>query len=219
MKTAEISKIVEDVRICLDEHGVNESSLIGGTDEAEMDAIIKSKIEDAIRFVYMSADLSMLEPVLWEKGEKSGEEVRGAVQLYRALLPSNYLRLCYARVPEWVRSVDSPIMYSDKEYAALSNVFTTGYKDNPKVAFVVDGTDKYLELYPSGGEPKIAYMQEPVVEEIEVEGKQQQAYSIPDKVYRGVVHYVAGLTLLTYKDQHADSLINIALQMIGAKTN
>jgi hypothetical protein len=34
-----------------------------------------------------------------------------------------------------------------------------------------------------------------------------------------VMYYTAGLTLLTYKDAHADALMNQAISFIGAKIN
>jgi hypothetical protein len=42
-------------------------------------------------------------------------------------------------------------------------------------------------------------------------------YDIHEKVYRGVVYYTAGLTLITYKDDHASNLMALAVQMVGGK--
>ena len=104
------------------------------------------------------------------------------------------------------------IYYTEKEYATLKNPITTGYPDNPTVAITAD---KHLELYTtkrSDVKLSFGYIGE-------AKPNDNNEWPIPDKLHRAVIYYIAGLTLLTYKDAHADSLINIALQMIGAKTN
>ena len=223
-----VDTIVKDVLLCMDNEGLNDAEYANDSDNQAMQNVIKSKIADAIRFVFMNADMSMLNPEIWSKTDEdklSGEKTVGGISYYSAKLPDKFLRLCYASMDDWARSVTEPILYSDKEYATLRNVITTGYNDNPKVALVIGSDGKYLEMYPSGSNAKIAYMQEPEMIEkpedaTETEGATKTdypRYDIPEKVYRGVVYYTAGLTFLTFKDSHADSLMNQAVQMIGAK--
>ena len=240
-----VSDIVSDVRMCIDELGLDESQFVGGTEDAELEAVIESKIEDALRYVSLNGGLDVLE-FAWMSGTASGVNVKHV----DIPLPANLLRLCVVNVDGW------PPMYKairgeDKEYMMLKNPITTGYSDNPKMAIVkrqytpsvspaaeitpnpdsgvtdiptVDGgatitpissTQNVLELY---GYPdkvytpyQVAYMPEP--------SKVDDKYDIPTKAYRGVVYYTAGLTLLTYKDAHADALMNQAIQIIGAKIN
>lgn len=210
-----IADIVADVKICIDEIGLNESEFLISNDNIDMDTIIESKISDALRFANLNADLSLLEPIFEKKTDKTKSEGMGKVSIP---LEDSFLRLCYAKMPDWGIPVTEAILYTEAEYATLYNPITTGYPDNPKAA-IVEGVSvknevvtnvKTLELYSSdSADATIGY-----ISEAEMEGGK---YNIAEKIYRGLVYYISGLTLLTYKDAHADSLFNQALIMIGAK--
>lgn len=206
-----VATITADVRACLDEIGVNEAEFLQGSDSANMDAIIESKIPDAIRFINLNAPLEMLDPKNQTGSGSSNES--GMVSL---ALPSDYLRLCYAFIDEWKFPVSSIILYTDKQYAALKNHITTGHPDTPKVAISVNASGRMLELYSSskkrGTVPiSYGYIAEPT---------KSGSYSINERIYRAIVYHAAGLTLLTFKDTHADSLFNMANSIIeSAKTN
>ena len=208
-----VAEIVSDVKACLDEMGINDSEFLISEDNMDMEIIAESKIPDAMRFVNLNADISYLEPICKSEVSCKADE-SGMVTL---TLPDDFLRLVLAKVHGWRIPVTTPIVYSDKEYAALKNRITTGYPDNPKAAYSISAEgDKVLELYTCslsdvGNNVKVDYSY--ISESVDDNGE----YNIPDKVYRGVVYYIAGLTLLTYKDSHADSLMNQAIQLIGAK--
>lgn len=219
-----VDTIIDDVKKCIDEIGNNESEWMNDNDNKEMNSIITSKIEDALRFVYMNADSSLLD-LTWKDDSELTKlpthSTSDKTSYYECLLADDVLRLCYVKATGWQFHLTEPILYTDKEYATLKNPITTGYPDNPKMALVFKKKDnnenanenaKVLELYGVEGESptvSIAYMAEPKATD--------NNYDIPSKVYRAAVYYVAGLTLLTYKDSHADSLFNQALIMIGAK--
>lgn len=207
-----VDTIVSDVQTCIDEIAKNDAEWLLGQDAEEMDGIIKSKIYDAVRFVFLHADLGLLE-LVWANLE-------GTVNGNRAIvsITDGVLRICYIHLAGWLRPLSEPILFSDKEYATLKNPITTGSPDNPKAAINLGPslvTKRVLELYgvadPSDKGVLLGYMPEPAEE--------NGVYNIPEKVYRGVVYYTAGLTLLTYKDAHADALMNQAIEMIGAKKN
>ena len=191
------SGIVNDVRECIDEIGLNDAVFVGGTDDAEMSVIIQSKIVDAIRFVLLSADTVLLEP-------KSEEYTSNGA------LPVDFLRMCLITSTSWSIPVYRLIPGNSKEYASLKNTHTTGFTDNPKVALTFANKSKQLEFYPSlTNGATLYYVPEPSISN----GK----YSIPERLYRGVVYYAAGLTLSAYKDAHASNLMGQAMEMIGGK--
>lgn len=211
-----VGTIVSDVQTCIDEIAKNDSEWLLGQDASEMDGIIKSKIYDAVRFVYLNADIGLLD-LTWNKVQEATVQTDNRNKAVMAI-DDDVLRICYIHLAGWVRPIDEVILSSSKEYATLSNPITTGYPDNPKAALSMGDTPiakRVLELYgvadASKKTVKLGYMPEPQ----EVDG----AYDIPEKVYRGVVYYAAGLTLLTYKDTHADALMNQSMMMIGAKMN
>lgn len=203
-----VDTIVSDVRICLDEIGMNEAELIGGTDSGDMDDIIKSKIPDAIRYVYLNADLALISPSM-NIGEVNSDH-NGMVAIE---IPNTFLRLVYAKLEDWAFSATEAIMHTDKRYATLKNPITTGYPDNPKAAiYEYGGVARRLELYSStikDGKVKCTYGY------IDTPSASGGNYNIDDKVYRAVVYHAAGLTLLTFKDAHADAMFNMALTLMG----
>lgn len=199
-----VDSIVADVKVCFDEIGLNDAEFLTGTDNAEMDTIITSKIGDALRFVGLHADVGYLEPTVVSKDVTSKD---GMVDYG---LPDDFLRLIYAQLSDWLFAVTEPIFYTEKEYATLKNPITTGYPDNPKVAITAD---KHLELYTTkSSDVKLTFGYIG-----EAKPNVNNEWPIPDKLHRAIIYYIAGLTLLTYKDAHADALLNMAITIMGAK--
>lgn len=216
MEPTSVDTIITDVRVCFDEIGLHDAEFLTD-EEKDVDTIIESKIGDALRFVCLHADLGYLEPTV-----KKGIVESDASGVVEVVLEDNFLRFCYAYLDGWRFPVTEHILYTEKEYATLKNPITTGYPDNPKAALVdkvklTDGeasNSRVLELYSIDKNTKVSCVYGYISE---ITSDTNDNYNIPDKVYRGLVYYTAGLTLLTFKDAHADSLMNQAMQMIGAK--
>lgn len=205
MQYKSVDSIVADVKVCFDEIGLNDAEFLTGTDNSEMDTIITSKIGDALRFVGLHADVGYLEPTVIDEENPT---VKDGMVDYE--LPDDFLRLIYARLSDWLFAVTEPIFYTEKEYATLKNPITTGYPDNPKVAITAD---KHLELYTTkSSDVKLTFGYIG-----EAKPNDNNEWPIPDKLHRAIIYYIAGLTLLTYKDAHADALLNMAITIMGAK--
>lgn len=219
MLNQSLESIVSDVRVCIDENAGNESQFLFGSDDAELDTIIKSKVEDAIRYALRNADLSFLEPtVKYYKANIVGDGVKYA----RITLEDTFLRFVSVKSEGWAHHVSEPILSTDRAYASLKNPITTGYLDNPKAAIVLDEPKMSLELYgmpQKNNDNQIVEVALSYISDVHIwaDSKGKVYCDIPDKVYRGVVYYTAGLTLLTFKDAHADAMFNMALTLMGAK--
>ena len=107
-----VSDIVSEVKICIDEIGLNDAEFLGTQDNEEMDTIIKSKISESLRFVNGNADWSLLEPNKIITDGTIEEDLVAHVSL-----PENYSRICYARLSSWPLFISDPIYWNDKEYA------------------------------------------------------------------------------------------------------
>ena len=205
MVTKEVGTIVEDVRMCLDEIGANEAEFLNDTDSKDMNAVIESKIADAIRYVYLNADLAFISPEM--KIGTATSDAKGVVSIE---LGNDFLRLCYARLEDWEFTVTEAIAHTDKRYAALKNPITTGYPDNPKAAIMEDNC-KRLELYSSNTKDgDVEYIYGYIANPSVINGE----YELDERVYRAVVYQTAGLTLQAFKDAHAESMFNMALTMM-----
>ena len=211
MSYESVDTIVDDVKVCFDEIGLNEADFLAGSDAMDMDTIIESKIGDALRFVNLHADVGYLEPT---ELTKEGNDITVANGMVDYALPADFLRMIYAKLDDWLFAVTEPIYYTDKEYATLKNPITTGYPDNPKAAITAD---KHLELYTTkSSEVRLTFGY--IGETVQIsEGENKGKWPIPSKLYRAVIYYIAGLTLLTYKDAHADALLNMAMAIMGVK--
>lgn len=160
-KSVSVTAIVSDVRVCLDEIGLNDASLISDSDNAEMSSIIESKIEDAIAYVYRNADETLVLLSDIDRQEYTSGNYGETSSPYTFNLPADTLRVLYVVMIEYVESknpgittevaktVGVPIhhiIYSnEKEYATLFNPITTGHADNPKVG--VDLAQLTFSLY------------------------------------------------------------------------
>lgn len=198
-----VQTIIKDVEICMDEIADNDAEFdTNDQDDTERSTIIKSKISEAMRFVYAHADASLLEP----------DETYSAVTVTSGVptltLPDNYLRLVYARYPSWSRYLgqEDIIMWNDKDYSRLKDTYAGASKERPEIAMGWNGKKRTLELYPevSGEYPTIGIMTEP---EVTGDLTPSDELSIPDKCYRAVIYYIAGLTYVTYADQVRSSMM------------
>ena len=237
MAEKSVDTIVADVRVCLDEIGVNEAEFLLDADSEDMVNVIKSKIPDAIRHVYLNADQAFIAYKV-----KTGKVVSGDDGVVTCTLDPDFLRLVYARLDDWKTSVTEAIMHTDRRYATLKNPITTGYPDNPKAAIVDDAEDdialiddsdvpvedgeegtednttlsdtystRKLELYSSSTKSgEVRYVYGYVNNPTLSDGY----YEIDERVYRAVVYQTAGLTLQAFKDAHAESMFNMALTMM-----
>ena len=213
-----LESIVSDVRVCIDENASNEAEFLFRSDDTELDTIIKSKVEDAIRYALRNANLSFLEPTITNPQLTID---RDSVRFAKCVLSDDFLRFVSVKSSGWAHHVSEPILSTDRAYATLKNPITTGYLDNPKAAIMLDGQTMSLELY---GMPQdkgdgqtvdvtLSYIRDVHIGEPD-ETTGEVYCDIPNKVYRGVIYYTAGATLQAFKDAHGDVLISQATQMI-----
>lgn len=227
-----VDDIIKDVRICIDEIALNDSEFVGLQDNSEMETIIRSKIIDALRYVHGNADWSFLEPDTVftyktpeepsetpEQPEETPEEpISASIEenIGKVVLPANFMRLCYAQFASWPLFLTEPIYWNDKEYATLSNAYSTGSWERPKIAMTIHN-GKTLELYKAKDENdiiQVGILTEPAI--TIKDGK--DSVFVSEKLERALIYYIAGLTLLTYNEQRADNFFNQAMVMMGVNT-
>lgn len=211
MKTVDASTIVTDVEVAIDEIAMNDAEFDGVQDDSERATIIESKIQDALRYVYLNATADLLEPT---KTVSTGTVATNKVG--KIDLPPDYVRLVYAKFDSWSKSLGESdiINWNDPAYAMLKDEYTTGTPDRPKIAMVMSGSKKYLELYKAAKDAG-----DNMYVGIMTDKPTGENYNIPDAVYRSVVYYIAGLLLLTYNDSRANMMFQEANALIGITNN
>ena len=215
------STIVTDVRTIIDEIQLNDALFIGGTDEGDIDTIIKSKIVEAVRQVLLNARADSLRgaETILDANTITNLTVGDKEITVASAFVTDLLRFMYATAESWPMIVTEPITYLDAEYASLSDKYATGLPSRPKVGIKPKGQGFEITLYSLSGNDEqstIAYITEPKVENIKVTPETwADQIDIIETLYRPCLYQIAGLTLLTLRDAHADSMFNQARLLLG----
>lgn len=208
MNTLTKEDVIKQVRVKLDEIGLNESGMMDATsDNTNLDTVIKSCISEAYRLVAMNADVSLLEGVHGETLTLSiGENLVGRVQL-----PADFLRLVNARLSSWHSSYSKLISEDDPMYRMQSNQWVCATPSCPVAAIVHRSGGKVLELF------KAATVDDTlsVLTYIPAYPDKEESVSISDQTVEAFIYYVAGLTMTTFKEESATDFFKIAQSLLG----
>lgn len=206
----EISRILSDVRIALDQNKPSEG-LISDIDTLSINDIIEGKIVDAVIAVERSAPVHLLgtgEPfgtsVAWNSsvGYGSGHIV----------LPSDFMRLIVFQMSDWSRGVSHAISNTDPLYNVQQSKFAgvRGCPEKPVVAIVPGNVGLLLEFYSCMAGERVCvksarYLPLPIITDGSVE--------ICEKCYQAVIYYCAYLVCSTYGEHDlATTMLNASKQ-------
>lgn len=188
-----IDKIMEDVRVCIDQNMTSEALVESGDiDTLALDEIIKSKILEAIQRVHMEAP-----PYLLENGHNFGDAVYWKeMESGWVLLPSDFMRLVVFEMDDWERAVYTAISVDDPDYekqrSRIKGIRGTAQKPVCVLALRPEG--KVLEFYSCNSTDaqvsRAIYIPYPVID-------QDGGVDVSERCYNAVVYTAAGLTLMT----------------------
>lgn len=208
MKTVDIDNIVSEVRIKLDEIGMNESEMAEALeDNTNMDTVIKSCIPGAYSFVCTNADASMLEGKQGDVSLSINQNMVGEI-----LLPSDFLRLLNVRLSSWISSFSKIVTEYSPEYRMQSNKWVCGNPNCPVVAITHTNEGRKLELYKASSEQDTltSFLYIPSV------NAEDGSLEVSDQVYDAFIYYIAGLTLITFReDAAANNMFSIAKGLLN----
>lgn len=188
----QIDKIMQDVRICLDQNMESEALIESGdTDTLSLDEIIKSKILEAIQRVHRDAPNYLL-----EGGHNFGDAVYWReLESGWVLLPKDFLRLVVFEMDDWEQAVYQAISTDDPEYEKQRSRFKgiRGTAQRPVCAIGIRPEGRVLEFYScKSTDAKVSraiYIPYPKIDE-------DGGVDISERCYNAVVYTAAGLTLL-----------------------
>ena len=189
----QIDKIMQDVRICIDQNMMSDALLdTGDIDTLALDEIIKSKIVEAIQRVHLEAP-----NVLLEGGHNFGDAVYwGELESGWVLLPLDFLRLVVFEMDDWEQAVYTAISTDDPEYEKQRSRFKgiRGTAQRPVCAIAIRPEGRVLEFYSCKSTDaqvsRAMYIPYPSIDE-------DGGVDVCERCYKAVVYTAAGLTLMT----------------------
>ena len=214
-----VEDIIKQVRWCIDEESNNTSEITDEKDDLYMDNIIKSKINDALHWVAITAASS---PVLSDSKKvdatttstikvESFDETRGIGVI---TMPSNteVINISRVRGKGWFKAV-TPVEDTDDEALMMFDDTAKGTEDRPMATIMRENPIRIL-LQPIPEEAVISFVGVPK----NVDTASSTDVAIPDKLSNAFIYYIAFLLLSAYDDTKANQMYTIALQQLGVST-
>ena len=215
-----VEDIIKAVRWCIDEESNNTSEITDEKDDLYMDNIIKSKINDALHWIAITAASS---PVLSDSKKVdattsstikvgSFDETRGIGVI---TMPSDteVINISRVRGNGWFKAV-TPVEDTDDEALMMFDDTAKGTADRPLATIMRENPIRIL-LQPNPEKAVISFVGVP--KNVSVTSDATDV-AIPDKLSNAFIYYLAFLLLSAYDDTKANQMYTIALQQLGVST-
>lgn len=214
-----VEDIIKQVRWCIDEESNNTSAITDEKDDLYMDNIIKSKINDALHWIAITAASSS---VFAESKKTSDTSSKISVEDYDAsknigiiTMDENTEIISISRVrgKEWFKAV-IPVEDTGNEAYMMFDESAMGTADRPQAAIMRENPIKIL-LQPKPTEAVVSFVGVP--KNVDVSSETTDV-AITDKLKNAFIYYLAFLLLSAYNDNKATHMYTIALQQLGVNT-
>lgn len=214
-----VEDIIKQVRWCIDEESNNTSAITDEKDDTYMDNIIKSKINDALHWIAITAASSS---VFAESKKISDTSSKISVIDYDATknigiitMDANTEIIAISRVrgKGWFKAV-IPVEDTDNEAYMMFDESAMGTADRPQAVIMRENPIKIL-LQPKPTEAVVSFVGVP--KNVDVSSETTDV-AITDKLKNAFIYYLAFLLLSAYNDNKATHMYTIALQQLGVNT-
>ena len=211
-----VEDIIKAVRWCIDEESNNTSAITDEKDDLYMDNIIKSKINDALHWIAITAASSS---VFAESKKTSDTSLKISVDDYEATknigiitMDENTEIISISRVrgKEWFKAV-IPVEDTDNEAYMMFDESAMGTTDRPQAVIMRENPIKIL-LQPKPTEAVVSFVGVP--KNVDVSSETTDV-AITDKLKNAFIYYLAFMLLSAYNDNKATNMYTIALQQLG----
>lgn len=215
-----VEDIIKAVRWCIDEESNNTSEITDEKDDLYMDNIIKSKINDALHWIAITAASS---PVLSDSKKvdatttstikvESFDETRGIGAI---TMPSDteVINISRVRGKGWFKAV-TPVDDTDDEALMMYDDTAKGTADRP-LATIMRENPICILLQPIPDNAVISFVGVP--KNVSITSDTTDV-AIPDKLSNAFIYYLAFLLLSAYDDTKANQMYTIALRQLGVST-
>lgn len=235
-----IEEIIKAVRWCIDEESNNTSEITDEKDDLYMDNIIKSKINDALHWIAITAASSSVlsdskkadskETVSKKVASENTESGKADVttsstfkverfeetkDIGAITMPSDteVINISRVRGKGWFKAV-TPVEDTDDEALMMFDDTAKGTADRPLATIMRENPIRIL-LQPIPEEAVISFVGVPKNVSITSDATN---VAIPDKLSNAFIYYIAFLLLSAYDDTKASQMYTIALQQLGVST-
>lgn len=215
-----IEDIIKQVRWCIDEESNNTSEITDEKDDTYMDNIIKSKINDALHWIAITAASS---PVLSDSKKVDTtttstikvEEYVAEKGIGIITMPSDteVINISRVRGKGWFKAV-IPVEDTDDEALMMFDESAMGTADRPQATIIRENPIRIL-LQPKPEEAVISFVGVP--KNVSISSSDTDV-AIPDKLSNAFIYYLAFLLLSAYNDTKAIKMYTIAMQQLGVST-
>ncbi len=214
-----VEDIIKQVRWCIDEESNNTSAITDKKDDLYMDNIIKSKINDALHWIAITAASSS---VFAESKKTSDTSLKISVEDHDATknigiitMDENTEIISISRVRgnDWFKAV-IPVEDTDNEAYMMFDESAMGTADRPQAVIMRENPIKIL-LQPKPTEAVVSFVGVP--KNVDVSSETTDV-AITDKLKNAFIYYLAFLLLSAYNDNKATHMYTIALQQLGVNT-
>ena len=229
-----IEEIIKAVRWCIDEESNNTSEITDEKDDLYMDNIIKSKINDALHWIAITAaSSSVLSDSKSAASDKTDSEKTASEKVDATTsstikvenfddtrgigvitMPSDteVINISRVRGKGWFKAV-TPVEDTDDEALMMFDDTAKGTEDRPLATIMRENPIRIL-LQPIPDEAVISFVGVPK----NVDTASSTDVAIPDKLSNAFIYYIAFLLLSAYDDTKANQMYTIALQQLGVST-
>jgi hypothetical protein len=215
-----VEDIIKAVRWCIDEESNNTSEITDEKDDLYMDNIIKSKINDALHWIAITAASS---PVLSDSKKVDAtttstikvESFDDTRDIGAITMPSDteVINISRVRGKGWFKAV-TPVEDTDDEALVMFDDTAKGTADRPLATIMRENPIRIL-LQPIPDEAVISFVGVP--KNVSITSDTTDV-AIPDKLSNAFIYYLAFLLLSAYDDTKANQMYTIALQQLGVST-
>ena len=235
-----VEEIIKAVRWCIDEESNNTSEITDEKDDLYMDNIIKSKINDALHWIAITAASSSVlsdskkadsketaSKKVDSENTESGktdvttsstfkvERFEETKDIGAITMPSDteVINISRVRGKGWFKAV-TPVEDTDDEALMMYDDTAKGTADRPLATIMRENPIRIL-LQPIPDNAIISFVGVPKNVSITSDATN---VAIPDKLSNAFIYYLAFLLLSAYDDTKANQMYTIALQQLGVST-
>lgn len=215
-----VEDIIKQVRWCIDEESNNTSEITDEKDDTYMDNIIKSKINDALHWLAITAasspvlaDSKKVDATTTSKVKVEGYDAEKGIGVITMDSNTEIINISRVRGKGWFKAV-TPVEDTDDEALMMFDDTAKGTLDRPQATIMRENPIRIL-LQPKSEEAVIAFVGVP--KNVSISSSDTDV-AIPDKLSNAFIYYLAFLLLSAYNDTKATQMYTIAMQQLGVNT-